>query len=69
MPSKRQIIFLTAILLTSCAAPTPPATVIPQTSEVSETSEVLTATPTSAPTSIPTSTQTPEPTLPSYGVI
>ena len=69
MPSKRQIIFLAAILLTSCAAPTPPATVIPQTSEVSETSEVLTATPTSAPTSIPTSTQTPEPTLPSYGVI
>ena len=69
MPSKRQIIFLAAILLTSCAAPTPQATVIPQTSEVSETSEVLTATPTSTPTSIPTSTNTPEPAFPSYGVI
>ncbi|MBE7536113.1 MAG: hypothetical protein HS124_10345 [Anaerolineales bacterium] len=63
MPSTRQIIFLAVILLSSCAAPTQQATVIPQTSEV------LTPTPTSMPASIPTSTNTPEPTLPSYGVI
>ena len=63
MRSKSIFLFLAAILLTSCAAPTQQATVIPQTSEA------LTATPTSAPTSIPTSTYTPEPALPEYGVI
>lgn len=46
MRSKSTFLFFVMILLISCAAPTPQATVIPQTSEVSETSEVLTATPT-----------------------
>ena len=62
MRSKLIFLFLTTILLASCAAPTQQATVIPQTSEASETPEVLmTATPTQAPTSMPTSTTTPEP--------
>ena len=69
MRSKSRFLFLAAILLTSCAAPTQQATFIPQTSEVSKTSEVLTATTTSTPTSILTSTNTPEPALPDYGVI
>ncbi|MBE7535076.1 MAG: hypothetical protein HS124_05015 [Anaerolineales bacterium] len=44
MRSKSILLFFVMILLTSCAAPTPQATVIPQTSEVFETPEVLTAT-------------------------
>ena len=63
MPSKRQIIFLAAILLTSCAAPTPPATA---TAFPTSTHMPIQ---TSTPTPIPTSTYTPEPALPSYGVI
>ncbi|MCL4261419.1 MAG: hypothetical protein KJZ52_12420 [Anaerolineales bacterium] len=62
MRNKTTTVFFAMILLASCAAPTQQATVIPQTSEVSETSEVLTATPTQTPTSMPTSTTTPEPT-------
>ncbi len=64
MRSKLIFIFLAMILLASCAAP-----MATQTSEVSETSEVLTATPTSTQTAVPTLTQTPEPALPSYGEI
>ena len=63
MPSKRQIVFLAAILLTSCAAPTPPATA---TAFPTSTHMPIQ---TSTPTPIPTSTYTPEPALPSYGVI
>ena len=61
MRSKSILLFFVTILLASCAAPTQQATVTPQTSEVSETSEVLTAMPTQTPTSMPTSTTTPEP--------
>ena len=61
MRSKLIFLFLTTILLASCAAPTQQATVIPQTSEASETPEVLTATPTQAPTSMPTATTMPKP--------
>ena len=61
MRSKSICLFFVTILLASCAAPTQQATVIPQTSEASETPEVLTATPTQAPTSMPTATTTPKP--------
>ncbi len=65
MRNKSIFIFLVMIFLASCAA----LTVTPQTLEVSETSKVLTATPTSTQTAIPTLTQTPEPALPTYGEI
>ena len=61
MPSKRSIIFLAAILLTSCAAPTPPATVTPIPPP--------TVTPTHTPAPTATITLTPTPSLPAYGVI
>ncbi len=64
MRCKSTFLFFAMILLTSCTAPT-----APQTSEVSKTSEVLTATPTSSQTAVPTLTQPPEPALPSYGEI
>ncbi len=60
---KEIIVFLAAILLTSCAAPTPPATA---TAFPTSTHMPIQ---TSTPTPIPTSTYTPEPALPSYGVI
>lgn len=62
MRSKSTFLFLAAILLASCAAPTPQPTVTAQTSEVL----TPTQTPTSTQIVIPTSTHTPAPTLPIY---
>ncbi|GJQ52139.1 MAG: hypothetical protein HKUEN02_09860 [Anaerolineaceae bacterium] len=68
MQKKIAAFFIAALVVISCAisASEPAAT---QTSEVSETSDVLIPTPTQTPASMPTITVTPESVLPSYGEI